>query len=78
MNEDVNQPEQASPAEADAANEFAVYESEEPPELRVDGKRGCTPRLSSRLALAGPHSLGTTQATQAKPVHQLPERVMGN
>jgi hypothetical protein len=31
MNEDVNQPEQASPAEADAANEFAVYESEKPP-----------------------------------------------
>ena len=31
MHEDVDQPEQASPGEADAANEFAVYEYEEPP-----------------------------------------------
>ena len=31
MNEDVNQPEQASPAGADAPNEFAVYGYEEPP-----------------------------------------------
>lgn len=31
MHEDVNQPERASPAEGDAAHEFAVYEYEEPP-----------------------------------------------